>query len=175
MEADTWVVPPEVWSARVSGACVCGAVRWSYDAPFSAMVYCHCSVCRKHHGTLFATIVGGGLDTFHWRAGTERRSTWQSSGQGTRRFCSVCGPKVPGVNHEMKRVLMPAGALEGDPGIRPQMHLFAGSKAPAHQIDDGLPQHEAYPPEWHAQGLETPVRPRREGVTSGSCACGDIR
>jgi len=175
MDADTWVYPPETFSARIIGACVCGAVRWSYDAPFTSMLYCHCTVCRKHHGTLFATFVAGPLTTFHWRAGTEKVNTWKSSLQGSRSFCTVCGSKVPGVNLESQQVFMPAGPLEGELGIRPQMHLFTASKAPAQQIHDGLPQYEDYPPEWGVQGLETPVREGRAGVTSGSCACGELR
>src|SRR6187455_2336257 len=102
MEADTWVRPQELpssWKngARVHGACVCGDVRWSYDAPFTAMLHCHCSICRKHHGTLFATFVAGPLATFHWRGGTERISAWQSSSHVDRSFCSTCGSKVPSV------------------------------------------------------------------------------
>ena len=69
----------------------------------------------------------------------------------------MCGSKVPSVNHDAQQVFMPAGALEGELGIRPQMHLFVGSKSPGHEIHDGLPQHEAYPPEWGAAGLDTPV------------------
>ena len=74
------------------------------------------------------------------------------------------------------QVFMPAGALEGELGIRPQMHLFVGSKAHAHQIHDGLPQHEAYPPEWgaHADSRRR-AREMRAGVTSGSCSCGRVR
>lgn len=173
MEADTWVLPSETFSARVVGSCVCGAVRWSYDAPFTAMLHCHCSLCRKHHGTDFATFVAGPLNTFHWRAGTEKISTWQSSAHGKRSFCSVCGSKVPSVNLDAQQVFMPAGALEGELGIKPQMHLFTGSKTA--QIHDGLPQHAAFPPEWGAQGLDTPVRATRAGVISGSCACGKVR
>jgi hypothetical protein len=175
MEADTWVHPPELWTARIKGSCVCGAVRWSYEEPFSAMLYCHCSICRKHHGTLFAAFVAGPLSTFHWRAGTEKITTWSSSARGKRSFCSTCGSKVPNVNHEAQLVFMPAGALEGELGIRPQMHLFVGSKAPAFEIHDGLPQHAAYPPEWGAQGLDTPARAMPDGVSGGSCACGRVR
>ena len=174
MEADTWVLPTETFSARIVGSCVCGAVRWSYDGPFGAMLHCHCSVCRKHHGTLFATFVAGPLSTFHWRAGTEKISTWQSSPRGKRSFCSVCGSKVASVNHDAQQVFMPAGALDGELGIRPQMHLFIGSKSPGMQIQDGLPQHEAYPPEWGTQGLDTPVRTGRAGGICGSCACGRV-
>jgi hypothetical protein len=175
MDTDTWVKPPELYSARINGSCVCGAVRWSYDRAATSMLHCHCSMCRKHHGTLFATVVAGPLTTFHWRAGTERIVTWQSSEQGRRSFCSTCGSKVPGVNHEAKHVWMPAGALEGEFGIRPQMHLFAGSKAAGHQIHDGLPQHAAYPPEWGAKALEAPAREARAGVTAGSCSCAKMR
>ena len=179
MNSGTWVLPQETYpnssGARVNGACVCGAVRWSYDAPFSTMLYCHCSVCRKHHGTLFATLVAGPLATFHWRGGTEKISTWQSSQKGKRSFCSVCGSKVPGVDHDSKQVFMPAGALEGELGIRPQMHLFVGSKAPWRQIHDALPQHERYPPEWGAQGIDTVPRTVRPAVASGSCACDSMR
>jgi hypothetical protein len=174
MDTDTWVVPKESFSARIRGSCLCGEVRWSYDAPFSAMLHCHCSVCRKHHGSLFATFVAGPLDTFHWRGGTEQIATWQSSEKGRRCFCSVCGSAVPLVFTEAKRVFLPAGGLDGELGIRPQMHIFVGSKSPHYQIADGLPQHEAYPPGW-GPGLPTPERPTREGVTSGSCGCGRMR
>jgi len=175
MHTDTWVIPKELYSARVNGSCVCGEVRWSYDAPFSSMLHCHCSVCRKHHGTLFATFVAGPLATFHWRGGTEKISTWQSSAQGKRSFCSVCGSKVPDVDHGSQQVFMSAGALDGELGIRPQLHLFVGSKASGYEINDGLPQHDAYPAEWGATAMATPARATRPGVVSGSCSCGSMR
>lgn len=175
MDTDTWVRPPEIYSARINGACVCGGVRWSYDRAATSMLHCHCSICRKHHGTLFATVVAGPLTTFHWRAGTERIGTWQSSEKGRRSFCSTCGSKVPGVNHETKHVWMPAGALEGEFGIRPQMHVFVGSRSANHEIHDRLPQHATYPSEWRAQPLESPPRECRAGITGGSCSCGKMR
>ncbi|MEJ0087453.1 MAG: GFA family protein [Pseudomonadota bacterium] len=175
MHTDTWVIPAETFSARIRGNCLCGAVRWSYDAPFTTMLHCHCSVCRKQHGTLFATFLAGPLTTCRWRGGTEKIVTWQSSAQGRRSFCSVCGSKVPGVDHASQQVFMPAGAVGGDLGMRPQMHLFVGSKSALHQLHDGLPKHDAFPPEWGSQGIDTPPRSGREGVTSGSCACGQMR
>jgi hypothetical protein len=174
MHSDTWVLPKEVYSARLEGACLCGVVRWSYDAPLTTMLYCHCSVCRKHHGAMFAAFVAGPLTTFHWRGGTEKIGTWQSSKQERRTFCSICGSKLPRVEHDTQRVFMPAGALEGELGIRPQLHIFVGSKPSWHLLADGLPKHDAYPPEWGAQSVENPTRPTREGKASGSCACGRV-
>lgn len=175
MHSGTWVIPEEVYSARVNGSCLCGAVKWSYDAAFTSMLHCHCSVCRKHHGTWYATFVSGPLTSFHWRGGTEQIASWRSSDRGRRSFCTSCGAKVPGVDHDRQQVFMPAGALEGELGIRPQMHLFVQFKAPAYVIADGLPQHAEYPQEWGAHGLASPARETRAGVTSGSCACGRVR
>jgi hypothetical protein len=171
----TWVLPKETYTARLNGACVCGAVKWSYDAAPTQMFHCHCTMCRKHHGTLFATDVAGPLATFRWREGTEKISTWSPAGSGPRGFCSDCGSKVPNVDLTAQRVYMPAGALEGELGIRPQMHLFVRSRAPGYVIADGLPQHATFPPEWGGQALPTPPCETRPGVVSGSCSCGDVR
>jgi hypothetical protein len=172
---DTWVIPKEVYSARLEGGCLCGAVSWSYDAPLTTMFYCHCSMCRKHHGTMFAVYVAGPLSTFHWRGGTEKIGTWDSSSHVQRSFCSACGSKVPSVVRSLNQVFMPAGGLSGELGIRPQMHLFVGSKPSWHLLSDGLPKHDAYPPKYDALPVENPPRPVREGVAGGSCACGRVR
>ncbi|MGH8189559.1 MAG: GFA family protein, partial [Steroidobacteraceae bacterium] len=41
-----------------TGSCLCGVVRWEVSAPYQWMGHCHCSMCRKHHGSLFASNVG---------------------------------------------------------------------------------------------------------------------
>ena len=38
------------------------------------------------------------------------------------------------------------GTLDDDPGIRPQEHIFVGSKAPWYEIADDLPRHDEFPP-----------------------------
>ena len=39
------------------GRCLCGAVRYTVEGPYVRMLNCHCSMCRKHHGSAFATFV----------------------------------------------------------------------------------------------------------------------
>ena len=69
---------------------------------------------------------------------------------------------------------VPAAGLEGDLGIKPQSHIFVGSMAPWDAIADELPQFDAYPPGFDAPGVERPVVTPREGVTEGSCLCGEV-
>jgi hypothetical protein len=72
-------------------------------------------------------------------------------------------------------VFVPAGNVHEDPGLRPEMHMFAGSRAPWYAITDALPQHEGYPPQFGGgAGLDRPKPPQMPGVTQGSCLCGAI-
>jgi hypothetical protein len=99
-------------------------------------------MCRKHHGAAFATFVSVPLTGFHWVAGENEISTYQSSNYGKRTFCGKCGSVTPVVEPETGVVFCPAGNLDGDFGIRAQSHRFVGSKTPWHTITDQLPHHE---------------------------------
>ena len=156
------------------GNCLCGALRWEIDGPLSAMMHCHCSMCRKSHGTLFATFAIAPLASFRWQAGEDHVKNYRSSANGVRAFCPTCGSAAPGTMPEMGIVFVPAGNLQGDPGIRPQRHIFTGSKSPWYEITDDLPQDEAYPPGVGAKGVERPAPAPRAGFTDGSCLCGDV-
>jgi len=156
------------------GRCLCGALRYQIDGPFVDMLHCHCSMCRKHHGTPFATWVAAASSGFRWLGDTSTLASYPSSERGHRNFCRVCGSVAPLVDEGMGLVIAPAGNLEGDPGIRPTKHMFVGSKAGWYTITDELSQYEEYPPEF---GMPSTSRPRVElkpGVSQGSCLCGDV-
>ena len=156
------------------GRCLCGALNYELDGPFSAMMHCHCSMCRKHHGTGFATFVAAPIAGFRWIAGEDRLMRYLSSPNGARTFCSVCGSAGPATMPEYGIVAAPAANFGGDLGIKPQSHIFVGSKAPWDAITDALPQHEAYPPGFGAEAIARPVVTPRAGIAEGSCLCGAI-
>jgi hypothetical protein len=159
----------------VTGTCLCGTVRYEFDGPVDAMMNCHCSMCRKHHGSAFATFVTAPLAGFSWLSGEESVRTYASSASGYRPFCGVCGSVVPMLWPAMKLVCMPAGNLQGELGARPTAHMFVGSKAPWYTITDTLPQHETFPPEFAgAESVERPAISARPGMVEGSCLCGDV-
>jgi hypothetical protein len=157
-----------------TGICLCGTVRFEIDGPFAAMVNCHCSMCRKEHGAQFVTYVAAPLSGFRWLAGQDNVQEYASSAHGRRSFCRTCGSSMPSLLPETGLVVAPAGNLEGDPGLRPQMHIFVGSKAPGYAITDDLPQYDEYPPDWGGAAVERPTVEAKEGVTPGSCLCGAV-
>lgn len=136
--------------------------------------HCHCSRCRKAHGTGFATYGGLAADGFRWERGREGVRRWESSPGFHRAFCRRCGAVVPG-EPTQERVFVPLGGVDGDPGARPLAHLFVGSKAPWDEIADSLPRFETWPPRFDLPVAADLARPRAAaGKTGGSCLCSGV-
>ncbi len=130
-----------------TGSCLCSAVSYEVAGPFDRMANCHCSMCRKHHGAMFATFASAPLAGFRWISSADNLAVYKSSEPGN---------------------------LDGDPGIKPQMHMFAGSRATWFPITDTLPQHQAYPPQFGGgEGLKRPAPAVKPGLTQGSCLCNE--
>lgn len=161
----------------IRGSCLCGGVTWQVSGKLDQMVHCHCSMCRKAHGAAFSTYARSSASGFKWLRGEERIVRYESSVGFVRPFCSTCGSVVPGPGGG-EHMFLPAGCLDGDPGVRPQAHIFTASRAPWHQILDDLPRFDAYPP-----GIAEPeLRPRshasdpaKADVVRGSCLCAGVR
>jgi hypothetical protein len=58
-------------STSTQGACLCGAVTFAIAPPYRWFAHCHCSLCRKHHGSLFGSGVGVALDKLEWLRGAD--------------------------------------------------------------------------------------------------------
>lgn len=159
----------------VRGRCLCGDVAWASTGPGELMSHCHCSRCRKTHGSAFATYVALPAAGFRFVRGEERIARFASSPGFERPFCPHCGSVVAG-DPEEGRVFMPAGCLDDDPVARPLAHIFVGSMAPWWTIADALPRFEAYPEQWSTTRIEAPaLAPPSPGVARGSCLCGGVR
>ena len=163
-----------------TGSCLCGDIRWEGDPdPESGMHHhCHCSICRKAHGSPFVTFVGVEAGDFRWLAGEEALVRYQATPDSVyqRTFCPRCGSAGP--IHVAERVYMPAGCLDSDPGVRPNRHIFTGSQhnPPWFPITDGLEQYDDFgggsPP---LPVVERQAPPNASAcVIVGSCLCGAV-
>ena len=111
-----------------------------------SMTHCHCATCRKLTGASFATYAHVEKGKFRWRGGEDLINRYESAPGSVRAFCRVCSSLVPGQAPYLKTVSVPAGLLDGDPGVRPRLHVFTASKAPWWEIRDDLPQFERWVP-----------------------------
>ncbi|HEX3453341.1 MAG TPA: GFA family protein [Gaiellaceae bacterium] len=127
----------------VTGSCLCGGVRFEVTLPFRRASHCHCSRCRKHSGTFGLTQGRVPRDGFRLLEGSELVQVYRPDGGMTKAFCSVCGSSLfGGTWPDGPEVSIRLGALDGDPGVRPQYHSQTASAAPWETLpDDGLPRY----------------------------------
>lgn len=155
--------------------CLCGDHVWRVDAALQILHHCHCTICRKHQGAAYTTMGAVKPEDFSWVTRGEAIA-YESSPGFLRLSCARCGSPVPGEPGELGLVFVFAGPMEGDPGARPGSHLFAGSKAPWVDLDDGLPAFATYPPGYDAPVQPTPCSGDAPGAgVRGSCLCGAVR
>ena len=145
---DTWADMAGGTSSEkaLRGSCLCGGVRFEVTAPFLWANHCHCSRCRKHSGAFGGTQGRVPREGFRLLAGEELIRVFRPDDGRVKAFCSVCGSSLFGGEWpEGDEVAIRLGALDGDPGIRPQFHLFVASRAPWDEIsDDGLPRFDEH-------------------------------
>jgi hypothetical protein len=158
------------------GTCLCEAVRWAALGPLQYPHACHCTICRKTHGTAYGAYVTVRVASFRWLGGREHVQSYTSSKRGRRWFCGRCGSVVPDLEPDQDRLGVPMGSLEDAPaGLAIEGHIFAGTVVPWTRITDGMPQHEFWPPGFDFPVEPTPVRaPTSPGRIGGSCLCDEI-
>jgi len=160
-------------STRIRGACLCGAVAFTVAPPYRWFAHCHCSMCRKHYGSLFGTSLGVASAAFRWLRGTGEIVHYRATAAFERPFCRRCGSTLPGDSDEEGYWNVPAGLLDGDLDARPRSQIFVASRSPLTALDDALAPHDAYAP-----GTPLPTLPDREplegAAVSGSCLCGAV-
>jgi hypothetical protein len=125
----------------LSGSCLCGKIRYEIDGTLFEALNCHCSMCRKAQGAAFRSRARVRVADFRLVAGDDLLTFYESSAGNRRGFCRVCGsPVLTKFDSDRSVVSLPLGGLDGDPGIRPQCHVYVASKAPWFAITDALPQ-----------------------------------
>ena len=130
----------------LKGGCLCGSVSYEITGPLFDADHCHCSMCRRQHGAAFATYAKFNPDEFKWTSEEEYIKVYETLGGAGWCFCSHCGSTVAGTD-KGRITSVTLGTIQGDPGIKPESHIFVASKAPWHEINDDLLQFEERPPD----------------------------
>ncbi len=156
-----------------NGSCLCNKVKFTISGKASDMSHCHCSMCRKIHGAMFATY----FNTEHvdYTAGQESIVEYESSKGFVRSFCSDCGSPLPEKSQDSDGYYVPAGLMDDDPGVRPDKHIFTESKADYYQITDKLPQHEHYGDGDMSRVIDVADPASKSGCVTGGCQCGAVQ
>jgi hypothetical protein len=129
------------------GGCLCGSIRYQIAAPLAFAEHCHCSMCRKAHGAAFSTNAAVPTDTLRITSGADMLSEYESSPNRRKCFCSRCGSQLfIRRTNRPETTVVTLGSMDGTPPIRPERHVFVGSKASWYDLEDSrLPRYQIYP------------------------------
>jgi hypothetical protein len=130
---------------RLTGGCLCGAVRFEMDARADDPAdYCHCAQCRRASGAPVSAWLQVAPDRFRLTAGAPRG--FSPSPRTTRWFCGDCGGKLHMTDVEGRSVGVVLGALDDPEVVQPIAHGWWSVRSPWFETVDHLPRYNEDPP-----------------------------
>lgn len=127
----------------LTGQCLCGEIKFEYDGPLGPIALCHCSQCRRAHGSAFSASAPIQRMRFKYLAGEDRVREFESRPGKYRAFCSLCGSQlysrvdaIPGI------IRLRVGVINEPLGKTAASHVYVGSKSDWFDITDDIPQFE---------------------------------
>ena len=95
--------------ALFTGGCQCGAVRYELSAQ-PETEFCHCRMCQRAVGGVFAALSGVKKSQFRWTKGEP--SFFASSTLSKRGFCAACGTPLTFAYDEKDTIEVTTGSLD---------------------------------------------------------------
>lgn len=131
---------------RLSGSCLCGAVRYEADDAFMYAGYCHCSQCRKFSGAAASPFGGIKETALRVTQGASLIGAYEKGSDTTMHFCSRCGSSLYSRKPVSGLVHIRLGTLDETPSLPPQAHVHIASKADWEVMgEDDLPRFDTTP------------------------------
>lgn len=120
-----------------TGGCQCGTVRYAISAPFENPHICHCRMCQKAFGNLFAALVGTKKTGLTWTKG--QPAFFKSSAIVNRGFCRDCGTPLSFAYDDSDRIAVAIGSLDHPEDAMPACQYGTEARLPAFTLLHTLP------------------------------------
>ena len=119
-----------VGDISIGGGCQCGAVRYTLRMAPQRNHYCHCRMCQRAVGNLFAALAGVKKDRIGWQG---QPDFFASSTLAQRGFCARCGTPLSFAYHDAEWIYVTIGSLDDPSQARPEKHY--GIESQVHWLD----------------------------------------
>ena len=127
---------------RLTGGCLCGALRYECNGEPKEVTYCHCTDCQKTTGSAFCVGVAVDTDALKILSGSIKgyTKTADSGNPITRQFCPECGsPLFTRAAVLPHLVWIKAGSLDEPELVKPTHQTWTDYAVPWAYIDADLP------------------------------------
>ena len=131
---------------KYKGSCLCGEIIFEIEGDFENFFLCHCGRCRKDTGSAHAANLFSSTANLKWLSGEDKVKTFHLNGDGhIKSFCTNCGSALPNIQMDGTLLVVPAGCLDSEVLIKPQGHIYVGSKANWDKELDKVPKFDKLP------------------------------
>ncbi len=118
-------------SDNVTGSCLCSAVKYIINGPIKAVANCHCNICKKTTGGVFATIAVIEESNLEIIEGQDTLTTYQVSEKAIKHFCRTCGTPIFGLHKKYPgNCMLQVGSLDDPSLVAPAINIFCESMMP---------------------------------------------
>jgi hypothetical protein len=125
---------------RITGGCLCGAVRYSAEGEPAFAGICHCHNCQKATGSAFAAVVGVPAAALSVTGTVKTYRDIGDSGKAMfRNFCPECGATLYDNAEMMPGIAMVmTGTLDDASWVKPAVEIYCDSAQPWVELGGGM-------------------------------------
>jgi hypothetical protein len=133
----------------LTGSCLCGAIKYTVDAPVSELRACHCTHCQKSSGA--AGTVNAVVPTAAFKITQGRPKRYDAKADSGRTlyrfFCGDCGSPIYGQReiNTANVVVVRAGTLDNAGDMKITANIWTKSARPWAHIDPASAQNPGQP------------------------------
>ncbi len=134
---------------KITGGCLCGAIRYKIDGEPFRIANCHCDDCRKATGSAYATNLFFKEEQIKILQGTPKKFEHLADSHNTmiKEFCSDCGSQVFGSGANRPGVKnIKVGSIDDARFVKPQVNLYTAHALSCSYIDDEIDNFQGMPP-----------------------------
>jgi len=132
----------------LTGSCLCGAIRYTVNAPITELRACHCTHCQKASGASGSVNAAVPSSAFKLTQGTPKRHTGVADSGRTlhRYFCGDCGSPIYSQRAATPELMMVrAGTLDDSSSLKISTNIWTKSARGWGYIDPASKQFPGQP------------------------------
>lgn len=115
-------------SVELRGGCQCGAVRYAVTMQPQGVHFCHCRMCQRASGNVFAALAPVKRTSLRWL--DEEPAQFASSTVARRGFCSHCGTPISFAYNESEWIALSTGSFDHPEQLPPTIEYGIESRLP---------------------------------------------